>query len=112
MNSDSDITQAVMRLFETAQNQFGDSIENFWFHESENCPACNRHIDTIKMGDKLAISLNAYIYRDLNTLIAYLLCERCAKEILRKSKLSKSIYKDLEENLKNSYTDFIKQSAS
>ncbi|MFZ1517523.1 MAG: hypothetical protein WAU11_02045 [Ignavibacteriaceae bacterium] len=112
MNEEPDITQAVLRLFEVAQTQYGDSIENYWFHDSENCPACNKKIDFFQFNEKNAISLNAYIYHDTNTLIAYMLCARCAKEIIRKNKLSKKIYKDLEQTLKDSYTKFIKQSAS
>jgi ssDNA-binding Zn-finger/Zn-ribbon topoisomerase 1 len=112
VNDESDYTHAVMQLFEAAQAQYGDAIESHWFYESENCPACNKQIDTLQLGEKTALSINAYIYRDTNTLIAYILCGRCAKEIIRKSKLSKKIYKDLEQKLKDSYTKFIKQSAS
>lgn len=112
MQDDPNIIEAVYKLFDNAKNLYGDAIENYWFNDSENCPACGRKIDAIQLGEKSAVSLNAFIYRELNTLIAYFLCGKCAKEIIRKSKLSKAIYKNLEERLKNSYTKFIKQSAS
>lgn len=112
MEDDSGIIQAVYQLFETAKENYGDSIENYWVNEGENCPACDKKIDLMQFGGKSAISLNAFIYRDMNTLIAYFLCGKCAKEIIRKSKQSKSIYANLEENLKKSYTEFIKSSAS
>jgi hypothetical protein len=112
MEDNPEIISAVYQLFDNAKNLYGDAIENYWFNDSENCPACGKVIDIFQFGAQSAVSLNAFIYRDMNTLIAYLLCGKCAKELLRKSKNSKSIYKNLEENLKNSYTKFVKQSAS
>ena len=112
MEDNPEIVEALYQLFDNAKNQYGDAIENYWFNDSENCPACGKNIDAMQLGHKSALSLNAFIYRDMNTLIAYLLCGKCAKEIFRKSKQSKSIYKNLEENLKLNYTEFIKHSAS
>ncbi len=112
MEENSNIIEAVYQLFDNAKKQYGDAIENYWFNDSETCPACTKKIDTFQFGKKSAISLNAFIYRDMNTLIAYFLCSRCAKEIFKKSKQSKMIYTNLEENLKNAYTGFIKHSAS
>ncbi|MEO8233281.1 MAG: hypothetical protein ABI638_13435 [Ignavibacteriota bacterium] len=112
MEDNSEIVEALYQLFDNAKNQYGDAIENYWFNDSEDCPACSKRIDAFKFGEKSALSLNAFIYRDMNTLIAYLLCGKCAKEIFRKSKQSKSIYKILEDNLKLNYTEFIKHSAS
>lgn len=112
MENNSEIVETLYQLFDNAKNQYGDAIENYWFNDSEVCPACSKKIDVFKFGEKSALSLNAFIYRDMNTLIAYLLCGRCAKEIIRKGKNAKSIYKDLEENLKLNYTEFIKHSAS
>ena len=112
MEDNPEITEAVFELFNNAQRMYGDAVENYWFYEGENCPACGKKIDLMQFGGKSAVSLNAFIYRDLNTLIAYFLCSRCAKEILRKSKQSKIIYPKLEENLKKAYTEFIKGSAS
>lgn len=112
MEENSKIIEAVFQLFDNAKRQYGDTIENYWFNDSKLCPACNKKIDIFRFGEKSAISLNGFIYRDLNTLIAYFLCSRCAKEIFRKSKQSKIIYPKLEENLKKAYTEFIKGSAS
>jgi len=112
MEDNPEIINAVYQLFDNAKNLYGDAIENYWFNDSENCPACGKVIDIFQFGAQSALSLNAFIYRDMNTLIAYLLCGKCAKELRRQSKNSKSIYKNLEENLKNSYTNFVKQSAS
>jgi hypothetical protein len=112
MEDNTDITGAVYELFNNAKRMYGDAVENYWFCESETCPACARKIDTLQFGKKAAISLNAFVYRDMNTLIAYFLCSRYATEIFRKSKQSKIIYPKLEENLKKAYTEFIKGSAS
>ena len=112
MEDNPEIISAVYALFDNAKRMYGAVVENYWFYDSENCPACSRKIDTLQLGEKSAISLNSFTYRDLNTLIAYFLCGRCAKEIFRKSKQSKIIYPKLEENLKKAYTEFIKGSAS
>jgi len=112
MEDNPEITGAVYELFTNAEKLYGDAIEKYWFYESETCPACSRKIDTLQFGKKAAISLNAFMYRDMDALIAYLLCGRCATEIFRKSKKSKSIYITLEDNLKNAYTEFVKNSAS
>lgn len=112
MEDDIRVVSAVYELFDNAKRMYGDSIENYWFNDSEICPACGKKIDIFKFGKETAISLNGYMYRDMNALIAYLLCGRCATEIFRKSKKSKSIYKNLEENLQKTYTEFMKSSAS
>ncbi len=112
MEDNPEIIGAVHALFDNAKRMYGDAVENYWFNDSETCPACERKIDTLQFGKKAAVSLNAFIYRDMNTLIAYLLCSRCATEIFRKSKQSKIIYPKLEENLKKAYTEFVKNSAS
>ena len=112
MEDNPEIISAVYALFDNAKKTYGDAVENYWFNDSENCPACSKKIDMMEFREKSAISLNAFIYRDMDTLIAYFLCGRCAKEIFRKSKQSKIIYPKLEENLKKAYVDFIKGSAS
>lgn len=112
MEDDVQVISAVYELFDNAKRMYGDSIENYWFYDSEHCPACGKKIDIFKFGKENAISLNGYMYRDMNVFIAYLLCGRCATEIFRKSNKSKIIYKNLEENLKNAYAQFMKSSAS
>ena len=52
------------------------------------------------------------MYRDMNTLIAYLLCSNCASEIFKKRNKSKTIYPEIEESLKSSYLEFVKKSSS
>lgn len=112
MDNDELLVSAIYQLFDEAKDMYGDIIENYWFYDRETCPGCGSELDTLKFGDEDALSLNAYMYRDLNTLIAYLLCSNCASEIFRKSKKSKTIYPKIEENLKNSYLEFVKKSSS
>ena len=112
MDNEESLVSAIYQLFDQAKSMYGDIIENYWFYESEICPGCGSEIDTLKFGEEDAVSLNAYMYRDLNTLIAYLLCSNCVTEIFRKSKKSKTIYPKIEENLKNSYLEFVKKSSS
>jgi hypothetical protein len=85
-----EITAALYELFSNAEKKYGDALENHRFYESDICPCCIKNkIDPLTMGNKLALSLNGYIYRDLNTLIACLLCGNCIVELLRKDKRSK-----------------------
>ena len=113
MEDNTDITGAVYELFTNAEKMYGDAIKNYWFYESETCPCCGKiKIDTLNMVEKLALSLSAFMYRDMSTLIAYLLCSHCIAELLRKSKRYKIMYKDLEETLKNAYTEHLKSTSS
>lgn len=109
----NEIDQAVIALFKSAEEMYGEAMERFWFYEDEICPCCKkRSIDSIKMGKDLALSLNAFMYRDLNTLIAYFLCSYCVTDLLRADKAQKKKYHTLEENLKSAYHDYLKSEAS
>lgn len=113
MEYNEEITASLYELFSNSEKMYGDALENYWFYESEICPCCNKNkIDPLAMGNKLALSLNGYMYRDLNTLIAYLLCSRCIVELLRKDKRSKVLYKKIEEALKQAYSEHLKSKSS
>jgi hypothetical protein len=113
LEDNNEITAALYELFSNAEKMYGDALENYWFYESEICPCCNKNkIDPLAMGHELALSLNGYMYRDLNTLIAYLLCSRCIVELLRKDKRSKVLYKKIEAALKKEYSEHLKSKSS
>jgi len=110
---DNILEDMLVELFAKSKEMYGDAIENFWFYDGDNCPCCNkRKIDAVKMGKDLALSLNAFMYRDMNTLIGYLLCSYCVTDLFGNEVKQKSMYKYLEQNLKDAYHDHLKSSAS
>lgn len=69
-------------MFAMAKTQFGDAIKTYWFHASDACPGCGRRVDALRRRGKRALSLNAFIHRKPGVLIGYLLCPRCAKQVM------------------------------
>lgn len=109
----NNIEEAVVGLFLKCKEMYGDAIEHFWFYDRELCPCCNKSkIDAVKMGDESALSLNGFMYWDMNALIGYLLCSRCVTDLFGNDKKQKAMYNQLEKNLKNGYHDSLKSSAS
>ena len=78
------------QLYLQAKMRFGDAIKGRWFHDGEGCPGCSRKVGAMKYKGQNAMSINAYIYREQGVLIAYLLCGRCARKILREAELNPS----------------------
>lgn len=109
----SNIEDLLFELLGKANEMYGDAVEKIWFYDGEICPFCNkREIDALKMGEESALSLNAYMYHEMNTLIGYFLCSRCITDLLGSTLQQKSNYEKLEQNLKNAYHDHLKLSAS
>ena len=109
----NNIEDALFELLNRANEMYGDAVEKIWFYDGEKCPCCNkRKIDALIMGKESALSLNAFMYRDMNTLIGYFLCSRCVTDLLANTAEQKSMYKNLEQNLKDVYHDHLKSSAS
>ena len=109
----SNIEDLLFELLGKANEMYGDEVERIWFYDGELCPNCNkRKIDVLKMGEESALSLNAYMYHEMNTLIGYFLCSRCITDLLGSTVQQKSNYEKLEQNLKNAYHDHLKLSTS
>jgi len=109
----SNIEDLLFELLGKANEMYGDAVEKIWFYDGVICPFCNkREIDALKMGKESALSLNAYMYHELNTLIGYFLCSRCITDLLGSTVQQKSNYEKLEQNLKIAYHDHLKLSAS
>ena len=86
MEADEYINNALAKMFLMAHAQFGDSVKSYWFNHTGICPGCGRQAERIKHKGKDALSLNAFIYREVGVLIGYFLCQRCAKEVFRTAK--------------------------
>jgi hypothetical protein len=107
------IEAALFELLKNANERYGDEVEHIWFYDGDICPCCNkRNIDALNMGSESALSLNAYMYHELKTLIGYFLCSQCITDLLVSTVQQKSKYEKLEQKLKDVYHDHLKSSAS
>lgn len=92
-------------MFRQAQIQFGAAMRSRWLHSSDLCPGCGSKINAVKYKKKNCLSLNTYIYREHGVLIAYLLCNTCANQVIRATS-NLPLHAEIEKNLKAA---FIKQ---
>ena len=106
--SNKEITDMLDLIFSQAQMQFGSAVKSRWLHDGDGCPGCGREIKAMKFKGKNALSLNAFIYREHGVLIAYLLCGKCARYILRESAKipfggQTALHGEIEKNLKQAF---------
>ena len=105
--SKKEVSDLLEQLYRQAQIQFGSAVKSRWMYDGDGCPGCGREIDTMKYRGKKALSLNAFIFREHGVLIAYLLCGRCANEILQESKSNPfgptPLHAVIERNLKEAF---------
>lgn len=107
------VDNIIFELLNKANEMHGNQVEKIWFYEGEICPSCTkRKIDAVVMGEDSALSVNAYMYHDLNTLIGYFLCSYCVTDLFAKGDKQKKLYENLEENLKAAYHKHLKFEAS
>jgi hypothetical protein len=103
----------LLRMFYTqAKAQFGDAVQDYWFYDSDLCPACTqRSGGAIKYKGRDALSLNAFIYWEKGILIGYFLCEICAGKIFRAAKINPyqqtPLHNEIECNLIAAYHDYV-----
>ena len=83
--SNKEISDLLELLFSQAKMQFGSAVASRWLYDGDGCPGCRREVKAMKFKGKNAMSLNAFIFREHGVLIAYLLCGKCARYILRES---------------------------
>ena len=113
MEKYNDSQDAIDFFFYKTKELYGDAIESFWMYENDKCPCCNkRKIDGMKAGEELLLSLNAYFYRDMEVLIAYLLCSVCISDLIKEGKQQKKLYIKIENRLKNAYLKSLNSSIS
>jgi hypothetical protein len=114
MEDDITIIEAMHQLFSHAQEMYGDAVESFWFHESEVCPCCKKNkINNLNSGKDSLMSLNSFIYRDMNVLIIYFLCIPCVTRLpVTKGQKQKDLYDSIEQNLKDAYHKYLESLAS
>ena len=86
MQPNDPIDDALAQMFLQMHAHFGDAIKSYWFNDSGICPGCGRQVGVVKHKGKDAVSLNAFIYREVGVLIGYFLCQRCMKEVFRTAK--------------------------
>lgn len=106
--SNNEISDLLEVIYRQAQMQFGSVVKSRWFHDGDGCPGCGRKVDGMKFKGKNALSVNAFIFRDHGVLIAYLLCGKCARRILRESERNPfdgqtALHSEIEKNLKQAF---------
>lgn len=104
------IDEMLRQFYKQARAQFGDTIRDYWFHDSDLCPACmRRQGGAVKYQGKDALSLNAFIYRAKGILIGYFLCTICAGKVLRAAKINPyqqaPLHEEIERNLIAAYNN-------
>ena len=96
-------------IIDMMKAQFGNAVKAYWFYDGDFCPCCLSHlIDEMMFEGKKALSINAFMYRERGVLIAYLLCGKCAQEILAQSPMQPtSKHKAIENNLVSAYLRYM-----
>src|SRR5262245_1695327 len=97
-----EISELLEQLFWQAKMQFGDSVKSRWFHDGDGCPGCGKVIGGMKFKGKSALSINAFIFREHGVLIAYLLCGKCAKQVIGAT-ATIPLHAEIEKNLKQAF---------
>ena len=96
-------------ILDTMKAQFGSAVKQYWVHAEMVCPGCGKPIDEFIVNNQRAVSVNGFMYREKEVLIAYFLCEACAKEIFAQShKYEKTTRHELiEQTLKEAYQRYL-----
>ncbi|CAN5402214.1 hypothetical protein BH20ACI2_BH20ACI2_28390 [soil metagenome] len=100
--SSKEISDLLEQLFRQAKMQFGSAVKSRWFHDGDGCPGCGRKIDGMKYKGKDVLSLNAFIFREHGVLIAYILCGKCGKKVIKATSNS-PLHSEIEKNLKQAF---------
>ena len=98
----NDIAELMDTLFLQAKIRFGRAIKVTTFHDRDECPGCGGKISTGKHKGQDTISLNTFIFREHGMLIAYLLCGKCGKKVI-KATTDTPLHAEIENNLKKAY---------
>src|SRR6186713_1867595 len=99
---DKELAELLEMTFRQAQMQFGSAVRSRWMHDGDGCPGCGSKINFTKYKKKNCLSLNAFIYREHGVLIAYLLCSKCANQVIgAKSELP--LHGEIEKTLKAAF---------
>jgi hypothetical protein len=99
---DKEIAEMLEMIFRQAQMQFGSAVKSRRLHDGDGCPGCGAAINVMKYKKKNCLSLNAYIYREHGVLIAYLLCSKCANQVIKATK-DLPLHAEIEKNLKAAF---------
>jgi hypothetical protein len=102
---DREVAELLEMMFQQARIRFGSAVRSRWLHSGDDCPGCGSEINVTKYKKKNCLSLNTYIYREHGVLIAYLLCSKCANQVIRAT-TNLPLHAEIEKNLEAA---FIKQ---
>ncbi|HEX7588284.1 MAG TPA: hypothetical protein VF478_08220 [Anaerolineae bacterium] len=93
------------KMLSLRQAQHGQSIKTYWFYKNDLCPCCaKRRVEIFKYKREDALSLNAFMYRELGVLIGYPLCGICASDLRNPSKKRQMLMNErIEQHLIEAY---------
>lgn len=96
-------------ILDMMKAHFGNAARAFWVYDGDLCPCCRtRKIDIMDYQGKKALSINAFMYRDMGVLIGYMLCGRCANSIMAQCKNGPtSMHSSIEDNLTDAYLCYL-----
>jgi hypothetical protein len=98
----NEISTLLVQLFMQAQMRVGTAVRSRWLYDRDGCPGCGSEINAFKFKKKNSLSLNAFIYRDHGVLIGYLLCGKCARQVIN-AKENLPLHTEIEKNLKQAF---------
>ena len=97
-----EITELLEMMFLQAKIRFGSAVKSRWLHDGDGCPGCGSEINATKYKKKDCLSLNTFIYREHGVLIAYMLCSKCANQVI-KATSTLPLHAEIEKNLKSAF---------
>ena len=99
----------TISILDAMKAHFGSAVKAYWVYDGDLCPGCmTQSIDLFAYEGEQALSINGFMHREKGVLIGYLLCGKCATEIMAKSKFGPTpLHADIERNLKNAYQQYI-----
>jgi len=90
------------------------SFRTYWLYEGEWCPCCGRRkVEMWATGRQSPLSLNTFLYNEMDVLIGYLLCSVCAMDLLETSKKRQTLmHQQIERCLRAAYHQHLGPSLS
>lgn len=107
MSSEREVS--IDEILKIMTDHFGKAVKSIWVYDGELCPCCRMwEIDFVDHNGEKALSINAYMYRERDVLIAYLLCGRCAGRVIAESLDGPTeMHAAIERNLADAYNRYL-----
>ncbi len=105
--SNNPIDELMDAMFRAAKMQHGAAVRSMWMHRETACPGCSGKMKPMREKGKDLLSLNTFFYREHSVIIAYMLCGKCAKKVIKlteeKYPGTTALHEEIEKNLKSTF---------